>query len=224
MSHELKTPMNAIVGFTDLLKSKETDDKKLKKLEIIKDSSNTLMQIIDDILDFSKIENGNISIEKSLFETIEPFESVTKLFQARASQRDISLEISYDENLPTLANGDNTRIKQVYANLLSNAIKFSPKKSKVLININSKNKNTLVCKVQDFGIGIAKENIDKIFKVFEQVDESATRNYEGTGLGLSISLELAKLMNGNLHVESELNNGSTFYFEVELFKDIDKEL
>ena len=220
MSHEIRTPMNAIIGFVSLLHKNETNEKKLQKLDIIKSSSNDLMEIINNILDFSKIENGDIDIVKSTFIVKDSFLDTNKIFDKLAEQKSIKIEFNFDSNITELAYGDEKRIKQIYSNLLSNAIKFSTNNSKVVVTIYMKDETDLVCKVKDFGIGISEENIGKIFDSFEQVDASATRSYEGNGLGLAISKSLIKLMDGKINVKSELNEGSIFYFKVKLFKQL----
>jgi len=221
MSHEVRTPMNAILGFVEILCKNEVSKDKLEKLCIVKESSTSLLGIVDDILDFSKIESGKIHIENILFETQLPFIFITKLFIEKAKQKEISIELKLDKELPSKAYGDITRIKQVYANLLSNAIKFSPQGGKIEVNITQMiGTDSLLCRVRDYGIGIAKENQIKVFNMFEQEDSSITRKFGGSGLGLTISRCLAKMMKGKLYLESSLGKGSTFLFEVELFKDI----
>jgi len=221
MSHEVRTPMNAILGFVDILCKNEKVEENLEQLHIIKESGTSLMDIIDDILDFSKIESGKIHIENLLFDTQAPFISITKLMYAKAKEKEISIELKIDENLPPKAYGDFTRIKQVYANLLSNAIKFSPQNSVVEVNVTRMlGTQSLLCRVKDYGPGIAKENQKKVFNMFEQEDDSTTRKFGGSGLGLTISRSLAKMMQGKLYLESEPGEGSTFLFEVELFKDL----
>ncbi len=225
MSHEVRTPMNAILGFVDVLCKHETSEEKLEKLNIIKESGTSLMNIIDDILDFSKLESGKLNIENILFKTSEPFEFITKLFNERARQKGISITLDIAKDLPADAYGDITRIKQIYSNLLSNALKFSHNNSKIEVSLRYLDtSSSLLCSVKDYGIGIAKENLARIFQVFEQEDTSTTRNFGGSGLGLSISKSLAKMMHGKLYVESEIEKGSTFFFQVELFKDVDKNL
>lgn len=221
MSHEIRTPMNAILGFVDLLYKEETQKDKLEKLNIIKESGSSLMSIINDILDFSKIESGKTTVEKIHFKTIDAFQSITELFNKFAENRAITIELNLDSKLPENAFGDITKVKQIYSNLLSNAIKFSPENSTVEVHIENSDKDFLLCRVKDQGIGIAPENKERIFVVFEQEDGSTTREFGGSGLGLSISKSFAQMMHGDIYVESELNKGSTFFFTVELFKGVD---
>ena len=224
MSHEIRTPMNAILGFVDLLYKEEESDDKRKKLDIIKESGTSLMHIIDDILDFSKIESGKISLDNVLFNSVEPFELIVELFRKRADERDITLSMVIDDQLPSKAYGDITKVKQIFSNLISNALKFSKESSTIDIKVALLNENSLVCHVKDSGVGVSEDNIEKIFRVFEQEDDSTTRHYGGTGLGLPISRSLAQMMGGELYVDSTLGEGSTFTFHVELFSDVQEHI
>ncbi len=218
MSHEIRTPMNAIIGFIDLLHKNEDSSEKLKKLDIIKNSGNSLLSIINDILDFSKIESGKLYIEKIHFKTIEPYDLITELYLERAGEKNITIRCEYSDNLPENGFGDTTRIKQIYSNFLSNAIKFSHENSEIFVKLDyDKSNSTLICSVKDSGIGIENKNINKVFSAFEQADSSTTRKFGGTGLGLSISKALVELMDGSLDVHSIINKGSTFSFVVPLF-------
>ena len=222
MSHEIRTPMNAILGFIDILFKEETSEAKKEKLKIIKESGHSLLYIINDILDFSKIESGKLMVEKLHFHTRGPFELTTNLFYEKSHEKNINLVLNIDEDIPEKSYGDVTRIKQVYANLLSNAIKFSKKETTININISfDESNNTLTCRVNDKGIGISPKNINKIFSAFEQEDNTTTRKFGGTGLGLSISKTLMHMMGGELEVESELGVGSSFYFTIDLFSEVD---
>ena len=225
MSHEIRTPMNAIMGFIDILIKNETSLEKKSKLDIIKQSSNVLMEVINDILDFSKIESGKLSIEKVLFETKDPFIVTTELFYDKAQEKNIRLNLKFDDKLQQIGYGDTTRIKQIYSNLLSNAIKFSDKNSDIDIDILfNKEEHGIECSVKDSGIGIKPENITKVFTAFEQEDSSITRRFGGTGLGLSICKKLTELMGGKLEVKSVFNHGSTFTFSIDIFSNMpDKE-
>jgi PAS domain S-box-containing protein len=214
MSHEIRTPLNAIIGFIELLREKETDSEKQKYLDIVNSSSNNLLGIINDILDFSKIESGKISIEKIDFNPIEEFKVTKRLFKAKASQKDITMYVSYNKFPPSL-NGDILRIKQVINNLISNATKFTPKGKSIYLDIEY-TQGFLKVSVKDEGIGISKEYLETIFDKFSQEDSSTTRKYGGSGLGLAISYELVNLMGGELKVKSEQGKGSEFYFSIPL--------
>ncbi len=211
MSHEIRTPLNAINGFISLLKSKEDDPVKKRYIDIIDESSKTLLQIINDVLDISKIENGKLDIEAADFDPYHDLILVTELFQARAAEKDIDLRIQYPHSIPKCLNSDVLRIKQVISNLLSNAIKFTPEGGKIKC-ILWYNSGYLYVKVKDYGIGIAKKKQEHIFEAFAQEDSSTVREYGGTGLGLSISYRLSKLLGGDLSVVSEKGKGSVFTF------------
>jgi len=221
MSHEIRTPLNAILGFIDILKDESKGRESTKYIDIIKDSSQSLLQIIEDILDFSKIESGKLDIEKIDFNLKKELEVITYLFEAKCSQKNISLSLIFDENLPKVINSDPLRIKQIIANLLSNAIKFTSDGKKIVVKI-TYNDNKINISVKDEGIGIASNKLAYIFEAFIQEDSSTTREYGGSGLGLSISLELVKLLGGELKVRSEIGVGSEFYFSIPavLGKDI----
>jgi len=225
MSHEIRTPMNAILGFVDLLHKNETSIDNLAKLNIIKKSGESLMDIINDILDFSKIETGKLGFDKQLFNTKEPFELIVKLFHPKAEEKKIKINLEIDSNLPKKAYGDTTRIKQIISNLLSNAIKFSEENSQIDINISyKKDQEKLYFSIKDYGIGISQKNLNKVFQIFEQEDNSTTRKYGGSGLGLPISKALAQMMDGDITLDSQLNHGSTFYFSVDLFQNIQEHI
>ena len=225
MSHEIRTPLNAILGFIDILFKKEQSKQKREKLKIIKDSSDALLTIINDILDFSKIESGKLIIDKINFNTTDPFKDSCGLFYDKAQEKNINIKLTIDDKLPKRAYGDITRIKQVLSNLLSNAIKFSYDNSNVDVKLKYDEKNKqLICYVEDYGTGIASENISKIFRSFEQADTSTTRKFGGTGLGLSISRRLIEIMGGELNVQSTLDKGSKFYFNISLFTNTKESL
>jgi len=221
MSHEIRTPLNGILGFVGILKENTTDPENKKYLTIIDSSSNHLLGVVNDILDLSKMENGKLEIESLDFNVKEELESTISLFQAKASQSNITLEVSFDKNLPKSLVGDVLRIKQVVSNLLSNAIKFTPNYKKVYLKI-SYSSDMLNVNVKDEGIGIEADKVSHIFEAFSQADSSTTRKYGGTGLGLSISNKIISLMNGELKLKSEVGVGSEFYFSIPL--KIGKEL
>jgi len=209
MSHEIRTPLNAIIGFITLLEEGESDETKLRYLNIIKNSSDSLLQIINDILDVSKIESGKLEIDPQNFNPYKDLIAVAELFQVKAAEKGIALKIKYNYNIPELLYGDILRIKQIFSNLLSNAIKFTPEGSVVKCVIWYKN-GSLHISVKDYGIGISKVQQQKIFQPFTQADGSIVRKYGGTGLGLTISMELSRLLGGILSLRSEEGRGSTF--------------
>lgn len=213
MSHEIRTPLNAILGFIDLLKEKESDGEKLKYIHTIQSSSTTLLGIINDILDFSKIESGNLNVEKIDFNTHQELGTIADLFRAKASEKSVSLTFSIDKDIPKALKSDPLRIKQVVANMLSNAIKFTPRNGRIELLMKYVDDNLHVS-VKDNGIGIAEDKQTDIFKAFSQAESSTTRKYGGTGLGLAISAKLVSMLGGKLKLESQIDNGSRFYFEI----------
>jgi len=213
MSHEIRTPLNGILGFVELLEETITDKKSKEYLEIIDNSSHHLMGVIDDVLDFSKIESGKLNIDCHDFNSRKEFQNIRNLFEAKSSQKNITLHLSISENVPKVIYSDPLRIKQIISNLISNAIKFTGDGKNIYINI-SYETNSLKISVRDEGIGIASDKLEHIFEAFNQEDNSTTREYGGTGLGLSISMELVLLLDGKLEVKSELEKGSEFYFTI----------
>ena len=215
MSHEIRTPLNAILGFISLLDEKETDLEKLKYLQVIRNSSDLLLQIINDILDFSKIESGKMELAPSNFNPYEELITIGELFQAKASEEGLLLKIKYNNSMPKMLYGDIVKIKQIFSNLLSNAIKFTPKDTVVKCII-WYDKGLLNIRVKDYGIGIPKEKQEHIFKSFSQAESSIVREYGGTGLGLSISTKLTKMLGGTLILKSQEGKGSIFQLSVAL--------
>ena len=217
MSHEIRTPMNGIIGMSYLALKTSLDKKQKNYLLNIEESAKNLLNIINDILDFSKIEAGKLSIEKINFNMKELLESIKNIVDEKVSKKDLTLSIEHSCSADHICFGDKLRITQVLLNLVGNAIKFT---SKGFIKIHAirVNDKRVRFEVKDTGIGISQEQQNKIFQSFSQADGSTTRKYGGTGLGLSISKQLVELMHGKIWVESELNVGSKFIFEIELHK------
>ena len=213
MSHEIRTPLNAIMGFITLLSEKEDDEQKLKYLKIIKNASDSLLQIINDILDISKIESGKLTIEPYNFNPYKDLIEIAELFQAKAAEKHIRFSIKYNNSMPEVLYSDLLRIKQIFSNLLSNAIKFTSEGSKVKAVVWYKNGNLNIL-VKDYGIGISEDKQKSIFEPFTQADGSTVRKYGGTGLGLTISLQLAKLLGGDLTLKSKEGKGSMFHLSI----------
>ena len=213
MSHEIRTPLNAITGFIALLKEDETDTKKLKYLQTINNASHTLLHTINDILDFSKIESGKLEIVKTNFKPYNEIMGTAELFQAKAAQKNISFNISYDPKIPEVLFADILRIKQIISNLLSNAVKFTPKNGQISLDVQYTD-NSLSISVRDNGVGIPKSKQNHIFESFSQADSTTTKEYGGTGLGLTISAQLVHMLEGELKVISGDGQGSTFFFSI----------
>ncbi len=212
MSHEIRTPLNAITGFIALLNEKETDPDKLRYLEVIKNSSDSLLQIISDILDTSKIESGKLDIEPVNFNPYNDLIAVAELFQAKAAEKGVVLKILYNRFMPKSLYSDVLRIKQILSNLLSNAVKFSPEGAIVRYGV-WYSKGRLNIRVKDYGIGIPQKQQETVFDSFTQVD-GTTNKYGGTGLGLAISKQLTELLGGELTLESEEGKGSIFTLSI----------
>lgn len=222
MSHEIKTPLNGIIGFTDLLMQTNLSLEQESYMNTVHQSANALLGIIDDILDFSKIEAGKLELDTQVIVLKELIESIRQIVRFDLERKKLKLYIILDEAIPKSLLLDPIRFKQILLNLVSNAIKFTTHgeitiQFKLNKKIDFKTYN-IRFSVIDTGIGIAPENQKKIFNPFVQEDNSTTRKYGGTGLGLNITNKLLELMGGKLSLKSELLNGSTFYFDLNVIK------
>ena len=217
MSHEIRTPMNSIMGFSELALDGETSPKTRDYLAKIQSNTEWLLQIINDILDISKIESGKMELETIPFDMHELFESCRTLIMPKAVEKGISLHFYAEPSIGKSPLGDPTRLRQVLVNLLSNAVKFTNSGAvKVLTEIKEKAGEmvTFHFEVKDTGIGMTKEQIERIFDPFTQAETGTTRKYGGTGLGLTISKNFIELMGGKLAVESTPGVGSKFSFDL----------
>ncbi|MBF0297221.1 MAG: PAS domain S-box protein [Oligoflexia bacterium] len=219
ISHEFRTPLNGIIGITDILLSTELDEQQKKYLSISKHCSELLLALINDILDISKIEARKLELENIIFSPIDLINTTNELFKVKAKDKNITFSIMGQNNLPQSLKGDRKKLQQILNNLISNAFKFTEKGYIVLSiqNISESdsktdNKITLRFEIKDTGIGISKTTQEKLFTPFTQADGSTSRKYGGTGLGLSISKKLVHLMSGNIGLESCEEKGSTFWF------------
>lgn len=222
MSHEIRTPMNGVLGIAQILGATNIDAKQKRCIEIIQSSSEALLTIINDILDFSKIEADKIEIYEEVFDVSETVRDAVNILRPQAKSK--NLEIIVDDRCGGHLRGvgDVGRIRQVLLNLLSNAVKFTQEgfvKIQLSCQIIAPNVQRTIFQIKDTGIGIAPENLERIFETFEQSDNSTTRQFGGTGLGLAISQKLAGLMGGHIEVSSEIGCGSTFTFITDLAVD-----
>ena len=218
MSHEIRTPMNAILGFTDVLRrgiGSPTDQR--KHLDTIHRSGTHLLELINDVLDLSKIESGRLDIERRPCSVISLVNDLASMFQIRAQENDLSLNLKATTPIPDVIVTDPSRLRQTITNLIGNAIKFTEMGhiDVTLHMVRRQEKYILGVDVSDTGIGMSPEAAEKIFTPFVQADASITRRFGGTGLGLSISRDLARALGGDLTVKSKLGHGSTFYLTID---------
>lgn len=225
ISHEIRTPINAILGMTSLLLDTSLDPQQQDWVQTIRYGGEVLLNLINDILDFSKIESQKLELEEIPFSLPQLVEELLDLMAAQAQSKDLELVAWVDPSLPPTLIGDPNRLRQILANLLSNAIKFTPQ-GEVVVTVEAgerdPEKQWVSVQVQDTGIGIPPEKLDRLFKPFSQVDSSISRQFGGTGLGLAISQRLCQLMGGAIGVESQPGQGSTFRFRIPL-KRLDQE-
>jgi len=223
MSHEVRTPLNGIVGFTNLLLETSLSEEQHEYMETIRLSGEALIHLTDDILDFARIESGNLKLDYQLCDPREGIEEVLDLLAARGGTKRVELLHWIDDSVPELVQTDPSRLRQVLINLVNNAVKFT-EVGEIAVTLSASQISAATAKgaamwelkytVRDTGIGIDKGKYDRLFRPFSQVEDSSTRRYGGTGLGLAICRNLVELMGGEIDLESKVDVGSTFTFTI----------
>ena len=222
MSHEIRTPMNAVIGLTNLALRGKMPDKIRDYLTKIESASHSLLHVLNDILDFSKIEAGKLGLEPVDFHLDSVFERLANLFRNKVADQGLEWCMEIDHDCPRALSGDALRLEQILINLISNAVKFT-ERGMIAVRVRAVN-NTgndtvlLEFSVEDTGIGLTTEQIRQLFNPFVQADSSTTRKYGGTGLGLSICSRLVERMGGQIWVQSEVDQGSVFFFSITLVR------
>jgi Amt family ammonium transporter len=213
MSHELRTPMNSIIGFAEILVDGipgDINDDQRDLIATILTSGRHLLSLINTILDLSRIESGKTELQVEEIHLKPLIETCLQSFEARASERNITLQFNYLANTEILF-ADETKTVEIFNNLLSNAIKFTPEGGKVGVTV-EESQGEYIIMVWDTGIGIAEENLDKLFQPFQQLENPYSKQFAGTGLGLHLTKRLVELQGGKIWVKSEIDKGSEFSF------------
>jgi len=218
MSHEIRTPLNAIIGMSNIGRPADEIEKKNYCFDKIKGASTHLLGVINDILDMSKIEADKFELDNKEFDFNRMLNKVIDIFIFKIEEKNLGIEVSVDPEIPEFIVSDEQRLAQVITNLVSNAVKFSPNHGKIRVEarLSSKEDNACVLEfsIKDTGIGLTEEQQARLFRAFQQADNSISRKFGGTGLGLAISKSIVELMNGKIWVKSEPDRGSSFSFTI----------
>lgn len=210
MSHEMRTPLNGVLGYCDLLAFSDLTAEQREWVNVVSSSGENLLALLDSLLDFSHLEARNVVLAAEPFSPSEILDSVCSILRPRAAEKRIRLDCHHENSLPAQSSGDSFRIKQILTNLVSNAIKFTDAGSVTVLSSGSSDGGTWTFKVSDTGIGLAPEEIARIFQPFTQLEPCANRIHHGSGIGLVICTRLADLMGGTISVESSPGQGSSF--------------
>jgi CheY-like chemotaxis protein len=227
MSHEMRTPMNAIIGMTTIGKNAKDMERKDYALGKIEDASTHLLGVINDVLDMSKIEANKMELSPAEFSFERMLQKVTTVVNFRIEEKQQKFSIRIDKDIPKTLIADDQRLAQVITNLLSNAVKFTPENGSIDLDTRFLEEEKGLCNIQisvsDTGIGISREQQKRLFSSFQQAESNTTRKFGGTGLGLAISKSIVEMMGGKIWIESELGKGSTFTFNVKVKRGATKE-
>lgn len=221
MSHEIRTPMNAVLGMAGLLSATSLTPEQREQVDTIQSGSSTLLSILNDILDYSKIESGKMELERAPFDLRSCIEEAFTLFVQKVMEKGLGLSYHIEPGVPAMIEGDSTRLRQILVNLVANALKFT-EQGEIHLGVAAQSRPagsdevTLVFSLRDTGCGIPQDKLQMIFESFSQVGPAVTRQYGGTGLGLAICNRLVRLMNGEISVDSQLGEGSTFRFTIQV--------
>ncbi len=228
MTHEIRTPINAIVGMTAIGRVADNAERKDYCFSKIDSASKHLLNVINDILDISKIEANKIELSPTEFNFETTLQNIINIIRFRADEKQLKLMVNIDKSIPQNLIADDYRFSQIITNLLSNAIKFTPENGSITLKTNLLSEENGICtiktEVTDTGIGISPEQQAKLFDSFQQAESSTTRKYGGTGLGLTIAKNIIEMMGGKIWIESELGKGSTFAFTVKVKRDYDEKV
>jgi CheY-like chemotaxis protein len=214
MSHEIRTPLNGVLGMAQAMARDELSGRQKERLDVIRQSGESLLAILNDVLDLSKIEAGKLELEATEFDIAELARAAHATFAATAQAKGVAFELTVERAAKGVYIGDSVRVRQILYNLVSNALKFTDK-GHVKVTV-GRERRALTITVCDSGIGIAPEKLTSLFQKFEQADASTTRRYGGTGLGLAICRDLAEMMGGTIRAEAQLGQGATFTVELPL--------
>ncbi len=217
LSYQIRTPLNGVLGLSGLLLETNVDKEQREYLELVKDSGENLLQVINDIFDFSKIETGNFELEENYFSLNQCVEEIVKTYLPRCQEKKLELVHIIEHDVPEYIFGDSQRLKQCLSNLISNAVKFT-RKGEIFIRVNLlnsfDNKHEIQFAVSDTGMGIPEANLNNLFNPAPQAKSPVGRKFQSTGLGLAIVSRIVQLMNGRIWVESEMNTGTSFYIAI----------